>query len=553
MANTKISQLPSYTGTAADVRWFVMNNSGETETYKYSGYTSPFRKADGFNSIISAYYDPNVVPNKLDMILGGTGNTMAATSSYTDGLGNSIVGGANNVMDLNSPAGGQHYGHSIFGGNNNTLRWRANASVNTIVGGQGNLMDCYYGGNTIIGGSSNTSQGSANNTIIGAQSSTITGGDRNGIWGGYSQSVGGPSDNNIYGGFDNTITDGSYNSIVGGSTNGITSGSYHFIGGGQNNTITGGTNVVMIGCSGRTATDDNTTYTENIKGFGYYYNYGGNNTIGGTDTYQFIFGKNNTSNYTAGILNTGSFIFGENNIGGGRMSTAWGFSNSVTGWDTHAFGDNIGMSGQYSMGGGQNSSSNSTYTFMWGSGNNLSNGTWQYSFGENNDIDVSSYSGIFGGLGNRISGTGDRNVIIGSSASTISNKTDVVMLGTSGRTADYDHTTFVENIHAYRTPSTQVQPVFSGTVFTCNLDLGAKSQFYITGTSTINITNVRDGASFMIKTQTDGNYVMTWTATGGYTFLFEGGTKDPGNNVIDIFQFEVFGNVIYGSRKHNFS
>jgi hypothetical protein len=57
----------------------------------------------------------------------------------------------------------------------------------------------------------------------------------------------------------------------------------------------------------------------------------------------------------------------------------------------------------------------------------------------------------------------------------------------------------------------------------------------------------------MIKTQTDGNYVMTWTATGGYTFLFEGGIKDPGNNVIDIFKFEVFGNVIYGSRAHNFS
>jgi hypothetical protein len=85
------------------------------------------------------------------------------------------------------------------------------------------------------------------------------------------------------------------------------------------------------------------------------------------------------------------------------------------------------------------------------------------------------------------------------------------------------------------------------------LDNGAKSQFYITGTSTINITNVRDGASFMIKTQADGNHTMTWTATGGYTFLFEGGIKDPGNNVIDIFQFEVFGNVIYGSRKHNFS
>ena len=127
------------------------------------------------------------------------------------------------------------------------------------------------------------------------------------------------------------------------------------------------------------------------------------------------------------------------------------------------------------------------------------------------------------------------------------------MLGCSGRTASADNTTYVENLHTYRTPSTQVQPISSGTTFTCNLENGGKSQFYITGTSTINITNVRDGASFMIKTQTDGNYVMTWTATGGYTFVFEGGIKDPGNNVTDIFVFEVFGSVIYGNRRHNYS
>ena len=126
------------------------------------------------------------------------------------------------------------------------------------------------------------------------------------------------------------------------------------------------------------------------------------------------------------------------------------------------------------------------------------------------------------------------------------------MLGTSGRTATADNTTYVENLHTYRTPSTQVQPISSGTTFTCNLNNGAKSQFYITGTSTINITNVRDGASFMIKTQTDGNYNITWTASG-YTFVFAGGLKDPGNNVTDIFVFEVFGSVIYGNRRHNYS
>jgi hypothetical protein len=56
----------------------------------------------------------------------------------------------------------------------------------------------------------------------------------------------------------------------------------------------------------------------------------------------------------------------------------------------------------------------------------------------------------------------------------------------------------------------------------------------------------------MIKTQTDGNHTMTWTATG-YTFVFTGGLKDPGNNVTDIFVFEVFGSVIYGNRRHNYS
>ncbi len=371
MANTKISQLPSWSGTAADLRWFVMNNSGETETYKFSGYTSPFRTANGFNSTISTYYNPNVVPNKLDMILGGTGNTMATTSTYTDGLGNSIVGGANNVMNLNSPAGGQHYGHSIFGGNANTLRWRGNATTNTIVGGQSNTMNCFYGGNTIIGGANNTAEGSSNNSIIGAHVSQISGGDRMGIFGGYSASINGGSDNNIYGGFDPTIAAGDYNTIIGGSTNTITSGQYNFIAAGLNNT-------------------------------------------------------------TAAALNR------------------------------------------------------------------------------------------------------------------------VAMIATSGRTGSLSNTTYVENLHIFRTPSETVQTLTSGTTFTMNLDNGAKGQFVLTGASTINITNVRDGASFMIKTQTTAGHAITWTATGGYTFLFDDGGSQPGNNVIDIFNFDVFGSVIYGTRRHNF-
>jgi hypothetical protein len=81
---------------------------------------------------------------------------------------------------------------------------------------------------------------------------------------------------------------------------------------------------------------------------------------------------------------------------------------------------------------------------------------------------------------------------------------------------------------------------------------GGKSQFYITGSSTIDITNVRDGASFVIKTQTDGGHTIGWSASG-YTFLFAGGTSNPGNNKIDLFRFEVFGSVIYGERIGDFS
>lgn len=166
----------------------------------------------------------------------------------------------------------------------------------------------------------------------------------------------------------------------------------------------------------------------------------------------------------------------------------------------------------------------------------------------------SPFSTLVNGITNTLNSTGRFNNIFNGSGNTIgSSFSGVTMLSCFGRTASASNTTLVENLQVLRTPSTQVQPISSGATFTCNLDLGAKSQFFVTGTSTINITNVRDGASFMIKTQTDGNYVMTWTATGGYTFLFEGGLKDPGNSVIDIFKFEVFGNVIYGSRAHNFS
>jgi hypothetical protein len=392
MANTKISALPSYTGTAADLRWFVMNNSGETETFKFSGYTAPYR----WNSSTSGITEVNITKSSQFNTRGGT-NTETA-NSYS----NFVVGTGNTI---------------------------GNSTAQHIIFGEGN---------------------------------TATGGG---------------------------------NSV----------GSFTF---GRNNTITNANN--RWGAI-----------------------FGNGNSIGVTG---YAFGDNNNSQ---GLY---SFSVGTNITNAGENSLAIGDGNRViTNYNFSIGIDNDIENGNYNgMMGGQNGRNNS--------------GSWNgFLGGKSNTNNTSSYGGFIGGESNTITGSGDRNVMVGGSGNTISGKTDVVMLGTSGRTASADNTTFVENIHTFRTPSTQVQPSLTGTTFTCNLDNGAKSQFYITGTSTINITNVRDGASFMIKTQTDGNYVMTWTATGGYTFVFEGGIKDPGNNVTDIFVFEVFGSVIYGNRRHNYS
>ena len=423
MANTKISQLPSYTGTAADLRWFVMNNSGETETYKYSGYSSPFLSTGTTNKVIQP------VDGKA-LLQVGSGNTFNDYSGSN--LKNAVVIGDRNkvdgapntpVMFIGNDLDSQQFGsYALHIGNGHY----ASGSYNISVGDSGIEMNGSYG---LIIGSAGGSQAHKSwgtyNFNLGQSNQT------QGITGAYTF------------GRNHTISSGSWGGIFGGTDNSLSSSN-------DSNSIVGGSQ----------------------------------NSITNTQLNSGIFGVFNSS-----ISGLGAY-------------------NSLVGGATNGILNNISS------------------VILGGSGCLIS--------------------------GNTSPGANSYNSIISSRSSTIPGGLDHVSMiaTTSGRTATA--TTYVENIHSYRTPSTEVQPVVSGTVFTCNIELGGKSQFYITGTSTINITNVRDGASFMIKTQTDGNYNITWTATG-YTFVFEGGLKDPGNNVTDIFVFEVFGSVIYGNRRHNYS
>jgi hypothetical protein len=314
MANTKISQLPSYTGTAADLRWFVMNNSGETETYKYSGYSSGVRPGSMNNtSFVSIYYPVNSVSSIYSGILGGEANSITST----DGNGrNTIIGGYGNSITYTHTStvigGYSNTGNGYFGG---VILGR----YNTCGGG---VNSCIFGGESNITGNGGGIFGAyvsktscANESAVnlfgtyGARIST-NGGTGVGIFGGninyyhagssiasaFSQSAGG-----IFGGWNNLIGDsradtgtgsaivpiilgGSGNtiystvstyqneavSILGGVNNGISGATNSTILQGSGSTVTSGsTHVVMLGTKNRTNTRSDATFVENLVVFNY--------------------------------------------------------------------------------------------------------------------------------------------------------------------------------------------------------------------------------------------------------------------------------------------
>lgn len=241
MANVKISNLPSYTGTSSDLRWFVMNNSGETTTFKFSGYTSPLKSGNGIGSVVSNYYNPNATPGFLQQIIGGTGNTMSTTSSYTFVYGGpAILGGYNNSVTL---AGDQqpngHYGHTIVGGTSNEIRCRFNGENNSIIGGANNLINSVYGKNAIISSTNSQIQGNSTNVIVGGGTGVINGTDVNGIFGGFGNTINSSTHGYIFGS-NSSVVGGNYSSVVGGTNSNIAGTNAGFIGGGRYNTLDGG-------------------------------------------------------------------------------------------------------------------------------------------------------------------------------------------------------------------------------------------------------------------------------------------------------------------------
>lgn len=234
MSNIKISALPTWTGTSADIRWFVMNNQGQTDTYKFSGYTGLLIPGTGVDSIVSSpaltpTYGPNPVSSGLASIAIGSSNTTAsanfavalgwncrATSGGAMALGVSNTANADQacVIGYASSAGGTD---SFCGGvesNSGGFRAVAIGKYAAATGSEsvsiGNAISSEASYGTTIGGIQ-LIRNSQYSSIIGGRNQVIlTNTPYNNIFG--------ASDSNI----QTTNGSGGLNTIIGGVGNNIT-------------------------------------------------------------------------------------------------------------------------------------------------------------------------------------------------------------------------------------------------------------------------------------------------------------------------------------------
>jgi hypothetical protein len=269
MANTKISQLPTWTGTNADIRWFVMNNQGNTETYKFSGYSAQLIVGTGTNS----FRTPNATASGTNAIAIGNGavadgqdSVSIGSSSINPGnqgiiIGKHFTGGANGIL----------IGYGSYSAGNGIAIGRETASyANCLVVGQGLDSNRATGADGLGGGYAIT-VGTDNPQNTGSYSGIF--GSRNRLgnftYNSVSYNNGGTYNfifsNNSRLGFTG-VTNFTGNTIVGGNNNVIiASGSNNAIIGGGGNIISGNTSgSTVIGMTNYTPTRSNATFTPNL-------------------------------------------------------------------------------------------------------------------------------------------------------------------------------------------------------------------------------------------------------------------------------------------------
>lgn len=300
----------------------------------------------------------NILLGDDGVICGGINNTVKSTDS-------SIVGGYNNLINSNSVRA------VIVGGATNSIQGTAANAANygIICGGQDNSITGLTSSDVFCmvgGGSTNVINNAGYSSLIGGQINSINSCNWSFIGGGLSNLIVNSEYGSILGGRLNVITGDTkqYQSIVGGLRN-TSSGFYSSCGGGADNRSIGSYNYTFgdtILITGR-----------NCFGFGELNTITGNYNIVGGSTNK-VFG--NYSSIGGGLSNTssGDYIF----IGGGNVNVVKENFSTIAGGSLNL----IAAGGLYStVGGGQNNKITGFYACIPGGNNNLASGNNSFSAG----------------------------------------------------------------------------------------------------------------------------------------------------------------------------
>jgi hypothetical protein len=206
----------------------------------------PFKKADGANSVVSAFYPTTAGANDFDLVIGGSGSKVNSGRFI-----NTIVGSAESTI-----TGNAGYASGIFSSWGSTIT--AGGLGTTIIGGYNNTFnELNVWGGIMLGGESNSTGGSNGRTFILAGRSNVI-------------QTGGSSHSGIAGGYNNNINNSPYSAIIAG----------------QSNYVNGATNTVILGGSSITAAASNTVYVPNLVVTGSAVTASITNVVGNwTDTY----------------------------------------------------------------------------------------------------------------------------------------------------------------------------------------------------------------------------------------------------------------------------
>jgi len=527
MANVKISQLTTTT-TADDGSWLVMNDSGNTTTYKITrqnllagtDIAGGFIQGDASHSLVPYYFPTSAATvanttyvDKLHL----TGQTILAT-------GGLIVGGDN--TSTITPAFTRN---AILNSYNSTITSTNSDSNNTIIGGY----------NADI-----TSNSSIVGTVIGSNGDlTVSSGLYNGIYSCWTGLINNGNANSIFGGNNITISSsGNYNSVVAGQSNTITQGNKNFAGGGTSNSLQSGDNKASVGGASNTLQGNNSSqlgstsvsFTSNDNGVAVGAHTGTLRNSNGLGL--GIFGGNN--NRLFGAYMNYCYIYGGANNTLEVNNTAWIDERYV-------YGTMVGGYGNKVINRAQNNTGNAEFPLVIG--------------GKSNKIlaDASEdniLNGIINSSGSTIT-TGRQNMIIGSNLSTVSGTTRAVMLGTDNRAALYDDTTHTENSHTFKTESFNV--IAGGNVGgTVDVDcsLGTIYTFTLTANTTPNFINLRTGQRFIFIVDNTTYNVPTATINGVSGNVYaKNGTIAISNNAVTKYTATFDGTRMFLDEELNFT